>query len=91
MHGDPDVVWLTAESLGDHDPALSAHPDLPVVFVFDKPLLAHLRLSSERLVFTAERLVELAEDRTVDRRVGHPAEELVGQRAAVTFTPLPGW
>ncbi len=27
--GDADVVWLTAESLGDDDPALAAHPDLP--------------------------------------------------------------
>ena len=30
-----DAVWLTAESLGDDDPALAAHPELPVVFVFD--------------------------------------------------------
>jgi len=36
-------VWLTAESLGDADPALAAHADLPAVFVFDEPLLARLR------------------------------------------------
>ncbi|CAA9380480.1 MAG: Deoxyribodipyrimidine photolyase, partial [uncultured Pseudonocardia sp.] len=47
--GRPDAVWLTAESLGDADPALDAHPDLPVVFVFDEPLLARLRLSGKRL------------------------------------------
>ena len=38
--GEPDCVWLTAESLGDADPALAASPDRPVVFVFDEPLLA---------------------------------------------------
>ena len=36
----PDAVWLTAESLGDDDPALTAHPRLPAVFVFDLPLLS---------------------------------------------------
>ena len=37
--GTPEVVWLTAESLGSEDPALLAHPELPRVFVFDEPLL----------------------------------------------------
>ena len=61
--GDADAVWLTAESLGDGDPALAAHAGRPVVFVFDEPLLARLRLSSKRLVFLAERLAELGESR----------------------------
>ena len=67
---DPDVVWITAESLGDDDPALSAHPDLPVVFVLDEPLLARLRLSGKRLVFLAERLAELGTDRPLEVRLG---------------------
>ena len=87
--GDPDVVWLTAESLGDHDPALAAHPDLPVVFVFDEPLLAGLRLSSKRLVFLAERLAELAESRTVEVHLGDPATVLADRPLATTFTPVP--
>ena len=33
---DPDVVWLTAESLGVADPALRAWGDRPVVFTFDR-------------------------------------------------------
>ena len=44
--GEPEAVWMTAESLGDRDPAAAAHPGLPVVFVFDEPLLRRLRLSS---------------------------------------------
>lgn len=87
--GDPDVVWLTAESLGDDDPALAAHPDLPVVFVFDEPLLTGLRLSSKRLVFLAERLAELAELRTVEVHLGDPATVLAGRALSTTFTPVP--
>ncbi|MBY5163868.1 deoxyribodipyrimidine photolyase [Nitriliruptoria bacterium AS10] len=87
----PDVVWLTAESLGDDDPALAAHPDLPVVFVFDAPLLARLRLSGKRLVFLAECLADLASRRDLVVHVGAPAEVLAEHDPAVTFTPVPGW
>ena len=87
--GESEVVWLTAESLGDDDPALTAHPDLPVVFVFDEPLLAELRLSSKRLVFLAERLAELAETRAVEVHLGDPATVLAGRALATTFTPVP--
>ncbi len=87
--GDGDVVWLTAESLGDGDPALVAHAHLPVVFVFDQPLLAGLQLSSKRLVFLAERLAELAETRTVEVHLGHPETALAGRALATTFTPVP--
>jgi deoxyribodipyrimidine photo-lyase len=88
---DPDAVWVTAESLGDEDPALAGHPDLPAVFVFDAPLLARLRLSGLRLVFLTERLAELATDREVEIRLGDPVAELAGRRPAVTFAPVPGW
>ena len=91
LTGRPELVWLTAESLGDDDPALSAHPDLPVIFVFDEPLLARLRLSAKRLVFLAERLAELAEQRPLELRLGSPVDELAGHRVAATFTPVPGW
>ncbi len=59
------AVWLTFESLGDDDPALAAHPDLPAVVVFDAPLLARLRLSGKRLVFLAETVAALAARRDV--------------------------
>lgn len=89
--GEPEAVWLTAESLGDTDPALAAHPHLPVVFVFDAPLLRSLRLSGKRLVFLAECLADLAARREVDVRLGRPTEELGGTPLAATFAPVPGF
>ncbi|MCW2867253.1 MAG: deoxyribodipyrimidine photolyase [Marmoricola sp.] len=91
VRGEPDVVWLTAESLGDADPALAAHPDLPVVFVFDEPLLASLRLSGKRLVFLVETLADLAERRAVEVRLGRVPEELAGRSVAATFASVPGF
>lgn len=89
--GEAEAVWLTAESLGDDDPALAANPDLPAVFVFDEPLLARLNLSSKRLVFLSETLAELAERRSVEVYLGAP-ERQIGQRpVAVTFAPVPGF
>lgn len=89
--GEPDCVWLTAESLGDDDPALGAHPDLPAVFVFDEARLARWRLSSKRLVFLAECLADLATRREVEVWRGDPASVLGGRAPAGTFTPVPGW
>ncbi|MGI4894023.1 MAG: FAD-binding domain-containing protein [Janthinobacterium lividum] len=85
--GDPDTVWLTAESLGDTDPALMANPGVPAVFVFDEPLLQRLQLSGKRLVFLAETLAELG----CEVRLGDPVEELAGRRLAVTHAPVPGF
>lgn len=91
VDGDPEAVWLTAESLGDADPALSAHPDLPVVFVFDAPLLRRLRLASKRLVFLAECLADLAARRDVEVHVGDPVAVLADRPLATTFAPVPGF
>jgi len=84
------AVWLTAESLGDSDPALVAHPDLPAVFVFDEPLLARLRLATKRLVFLTECLADLAERRSVEVHLGDPVEVLAGRALATTHSPVPG-
>lgn len=89
--GPVDRVWITAESLGDDDPALAAHPGLPVVFVFDEALLARLRLSGKRLVFLAEGLAELATRRDLQVLRGDPVEALGGGGVATTFAPVPGW
>ena len=89
--GTPEAVWLTAESLGDRDPALHAHPDVLAVFVFDEPLLAGLRLSGKRLVFLTERLAELSENRDVEISLGDPTVVLQGRALATTFAPVPGW
>ena len=89
---EPHFVWLTAESLGHDDPALQAKPDLPVVFVFDEPLLRRLRLSYLRLVFLTEVLADLAERRTLHIYRGDVSEVLASIGPfAVTFTPVPGW
>jgi deoxyribodipyrimidine photo-lyase len=89
--GPAEVVWLTAESLGDGDAALAANPTLPAVFIFDRPLLVHLRLSAKRLIFLAESLADLATRRSVEVRLGDPIIELEGRRLAVTAAPVPGF
>lgn len=89
--GEPSCVWLTAESLGDADPALAAHPALPVRFVFDEPLLRGLSLSFKRLVFLAECLADLASRRELHVCLGAPEVALAGVRPAVTFAPVPGF
>lgn len=89
--GTPEAVWLTAESLGARDPALHAHPELPVVFVFDRPRLARWRLSGKRLVFLVETLAELATTRDLSLFVGSPAKVLAGRALAATHAPVPGW
>ncbi len=87
----PSAVWLTAESLGDADPALRAHPDLPVVFVFDRARLARWRLSAKRLCFLTETLAELAATRELEVRLGDPADLLAERAVAATHAPVPGW
>lgn len=91
LTGVPETVWITAESLGDEDPAMGAHPALPTVFVFDEPLLARLRLESTRLVFLAEALADLAQRRPVEVWRGDPVRVLAGRAVATTFAPVPGW
>lgn len=91
VDGAPEAVWLTAESLGDTDPALEGHPELPAVFCFDAPLLHRLRLSAKRLVFLAECLADLAGRRDLEVHVGDPAEVLAGRPLAATWAPVPGW
>lgn len=90
-HGDPEAVWITAESLGDDDPALAAYPGLPAVFVFDEGYLARLRPAPKRLVFIAECLSDLATRRPVEVHRGDPAQVLAGRPVAATYTPVPGW
>ncbi|NNK90885.1 MAG: hypothetical protein HKO87_00500 [Acidimicrobiia bacterium] len=77
--------------MGDADPALSAHPELPAVFVFDRDLLARLQLSAKRLVFLAESMADLASRRAVEVWLGDPVDVLSDRPVAVTHTPVPGW
>jgi deoxyribodipyrimidine photo-lyase len=89
--GAPEAVWLTAESLGDADPALASNAERPAVFVFDEPLLARLRLSRKRLVFLVETLGDLAQRRPLELHLGDPVAILQGRPLAATRAPVPGW
>jgi deoxyribodipyrimidine photo-lyase len=89
--GEPEAVWITAESLSDRDPAVSDHPELPVVFVFDEPLLRRLRLSLNRFRFLAQTLADLSTRRELEVWRGDPVAVLTGRRLATTFAPVPGW
>jgi deoxyribodipyrimidine photo-lyase len=89
--GEPEYVWITAESLGETDPASVNAPDLPLIFVFDEPLLARLNLSANRLRFLTETLAELAERRAIEIWLGSPVEALAGKKLTTTFAPVPGW
>jgi deoxyribodipyrimidine photo-lyase len=66
------------------------------VFVFDVPLLRHLRLHPRRLVFLAETLGDLVVRRPVEVWRGDPVAVLgaggpAARPLAATFTPVPGW
>lgn len=89
--GEPEVVWLTAESLGADDPASAVHHGLPAVFTFDRSLLQRVQLSAKRLVFLVETLGELAEDRELGVHLGDPVAALAGRPVAVTHAPVPGF
>lgn len=88
---EPEVVLLTIESMGDQDPALAAHPNLPAVFVFNAPALKKLQLSAKRILFTLETLRDLAERREVRAYLGDPAEFTRGTAVAVTYASVPSF
>ena len=87
----PRAVVLTVESLGDTDPALVSHPQLPVVFVFDEPALTKLQLSSKRLIFVVQTLQDLATRREVIVHLGDPAQITAKLDAAITWAPVPSF
>ncbi len=91
VNGKPEYVLLTIDSLGDADPALVAHPELPVVFVFNQPALTKLQLSSRRLGFYLETLKDLSTRRDVRVFIGDPYEFAAEHSVAVTFAPVPSF
>ena len=85
------TVLLTVDSLGDADPALVAHPDLPVVFVFNEQALAKLQLSSKRIYFYLETLQDLAKRRDLTVYIGDPYQFTSDTAVAVTYAPVPSF
>lgn len=87
----PDRVLLTIDSLGDEDPALVAHPNLPAVFVFNAPALRKLQLSSRRIGFYLQTLRDLATRREVEVLLGDPYDYAAQHDVAVTYAPVPSF
>lgn len=87
----PNEVLLTIDSMGDADPALAAHPDLRVAFVFNREALAKLQLSSKRIYFYLETLQDLATRRNLTVYLGNPYDYSRENPVAVTFAPVPSF
>jgi len=87
----PKYVLLTIDSLGDSDPAMVANPDLPVVFVFNEEALRKLQLSSRRIGFYLETLLDLAQRRNLQVYLGDPYQFAKDNPVAVTFAPVPSF
>ena len=85
----PEVVWLTGESLGDDDPALKNNSELPVVFVFDELLLSKLKLSSKRINFLLDTLREISHKKDLSVFIDDPKFILKEQKFAVTYACVP--
>lgn len=86
-----EYVLLTIDSLGDSDPALAAHPKLPVVFVFNEPALRKLQLSSQRIAFYLQTLHDLSSRRDLQVYLGDPYQFAKDNAVAVTFAPVPSF
>lgn len=86
-----EYVLLTIESLGDADPAMVAHPKLPVVFVFNELALRKLQLSSRRIAFYLETLHDLSQRRDLRVYLGDPYQFAQDHAVAVTFAPVPSF
>lgn len=87
----PEVVLLTIDSLGDADPALVAHPDLPVVFVFNVVALQRLQLSARRIGFYLQTLQDLSTRRELRVFLGDPYDFALETKVAVTHAPVPSF
>lgn len=87
----PQFVLLTIDSLGDADPALDAHPEIPAIFIFNEAALRKLQLSSRRIGFYLETLQDLHERRKVEVYLGDPYQFAAENPVAVTYAPVPSF
>lgn len=88
---EPQFVLLTIDSLGDADAALVAHPNLPVVFIFNQPALEKLELSARRIAFYLQTLQDLATRRNLNVYLGDPYLFAATNPVATTFAPVPSF
>jgi deoxyribodipyrimidine photo-lyase len=85
----PSFVWITGESLGDGDPAVSYYNELPIVFIFDVKLLNKLQLSTKRINFILDCLKEINDKKELEVHLTDPKEYLNNKNFASTFAPVP--
>ena len=85
----PSFVWITGESLGDNDPAMSYYNELPIVFIFDVNLLNKLKLSTKRINFLLDCLKEINDKRELEVHLANPKKYLDNKYFASTFAPVP--
>lgn len=91
LNSKPKFVLLTIDSLGDADPALVAHPELPALFIFNEAALRNLQLSSRRIGFYLETLQDLSKRREVEVYLGDPYQFAAENPVAVTYAPVPSF
>jgi deoxyribodipyrimidine photo-lyase len=91
INSSPELVMLTIDSLGDNDPALLAHPELPAVFVFNETALTKLQLSAKRIYFYLETLQDLATRRELQVYLGNPYQFALNNPVAITYAPVPSF
>ncbi len=91
INTDPQYVLLTIDSMGDADPSLAAHPDLPAVFIFNKEALEKLQLSSRRIAFYLQTLQDLSTRRTLLAYIGDPYIFAHQNPVAITYAPVPSF
>ncbi|MBC8135755.1 MAG: hypothetical protein H8F28_07715 [Fibrella sp.] len=53
------MIWLHGDHLSAVNPALIAHPDAPLLFVFDEAFLREMRFGFGRLTFIYESVMEV--------------------------------
>jgi len=85
----PSFVWITGESIGDSDPAMSYYHELPVIFIFDKELLRKLQLSTKRINFLIDSLKEINSKRELQVYMTNPEDYLQNKNFASTFAAVP--
>ena len=85
----PSFVWITGESMGDSDPAMSYYHELPVIFIFDKELLSKLQLSTKRINFLIDSQKEINSKRELQVHMTDPENYLQNKNFASTFATVP--
>lgn len=69
------IIWVHGDNLNQQARAFTLYPNVPAVFVFDRPTLKLYDLSLKRVMFLYESLIELP----VEIHMGQTVEEVLAQ------------